>query len=406
MQTKLEQHFLQSDKGQLAEKILRNCVHCGFCTATCPTYQILGDELDGPRGRIYQIKQMLEGYPVTKETLTHLDRCLTCRACETTCPSGVEYGHLLEIGRNEVEQRVKRSISQTLLRKTLLTVLPFPTRFEALLKLGRLFKPFLPKSLKIKIPGKVQLPELALNNHKRKMLILDGCVQPSLSPGINHATRKVLDALEIELVSFSGCCGAISQHLSDEEAALRTVKNNIDRIVSEFDNGIEGIVITASGCGSMFKEYPYLLKNDATYKDKAERVASKTFDLTEVINPDVLKTKINAAKTNIAVHTPCTLQHAQQKPDNIETVLSRCGYPLTAIKDKHLCCGSAGTYSIIQPKLSAQLRQQRLTGLMAGSPALIVTANIGCLHHLNEGSNVPVRHWIEIIADDLKTSLP
>lgn len=402
MQTKIEYDFLQSEQGQLSDKILRSCVHCGFCTATCPTYQILGDELDGPRGRIYQIKQMLEGHAVTKETLTHLDRCLTCRACESTCPSGVEYGHLLDIGRTEVEKRVRRALSQTLLRKILLTILPFSTRFDSLLTLGRLFRPILPQVLKNKIPEKIKLPELSLENHSRKMLILDGCVQPSLSPEINHATKQVLDALDIELISFSGCCGAINQHLSDEDNALITIKNNIDRLVTEFNKGIEGIVMTASGCGAMFKEYPYLLRNDEVYKVKAELIASKTFDLTEVVNTDVLKTKLDISNINIAVHTPCTLQHAQRKPSNIENILSACGYQLSTIKDKHLCCGSAGTYSITQPELSKQLLQQRLSGLMVDSPELIVTANIGCLHHLDTESTVPVRHWIEIIAEHLK----
>ncbi len=402
MQTKLEQNFLQSEKGQLADKILRNCVHCGFCTATCPTYQILGDELDGPRGRIYQIKDMLEGAAVTKDTLLHLDRCLTCRACETTCPSGVEYGHLLEIGRNEVDRRVKRSLAQRILRTVLLSTLPFPNRFNTLLKLGQLFRPALPKVLKKQIPKKVKLAELSLKTHKRKMLILDGCVQPSLSPEINHATRQVLNALDIELISFSGCCGAINQHLSDEKNALATIKNNIDRLISQFDNGLEGIVMTASGCGAMFKDYPHLLRNDELYKEKAKLVADKTFDLTQVINTEELKTKLNVTQENIAVHTPCTLQHAQKLPMNIEAIFSSCGYQLSSIKDKHLCCGSAGTYSITQPKLSEQLREQRLTGLMVDQPDLIVTANIGCLHHLNAGSTVPVRHWIEIIAEDLK----
>jgi len=403
MQTKIKLDFLQTEKGQLADKILRSCVHCGFCTATCPTYQILGDELDGPRGRIYQIKQMLEGFPVTKDTLSHLDRCLTCHACETTCPSGVEYGHLLEIGRSEVEKRVKRSLAQYFLRKTLLFVLPFPKRFSTLLKLGQLFRPILPNVLKKQIPIKVELSQLALKKHSRKMLILDGCAQPALAPEINHATRQVLDALNIELVSFSGCCGAINQHLSDEDNALSIVKDNIDRLINEFSNGAEGIVMTASGCGAMFKEYPHLLRNDEKYKDKAELIANKTFDLTEVINAEKLKTKLDINKNfNIAVHTPCTLQHAQKLPSNIENILSICGYHLSTIKDKHLCCGSAGTYSITQPKLSSQLREQRLTGLMVNQPDLIVTANIGCLHHLDAGSTVPVRHWIELVAEDLK----
>ena len=402
MQTKFKIDFLQTEKGQLADKILRNCVHCGFCTATCPTYQILGDELDGPRGRIYQIKEMLEGAAVTKETLQHLDRCLTCRACETTCPSGVEYGHLLEIGKSEVEKRVQRSFSQKLLRKSLLSILPFPNRFNTLLSIGRFFRPILPTFLKKQIPVKVELDSLSLKTHKRKMLIHDGCVQPSLSPEINHATKRVLNTLEIELISFSGCCGAINQHLSDEEKALVTIKNNIDRLIFEFDNGIEGIVITASGCGAMFKDYPHLLRNDEAYTDKARIVADKTFDLTEVIHTETLKTKLNIGQSNIAVHTPCTLQHAQKLPTNIENIFSSCGYKISPIKDKHLCCGSAGTYSITQPKLSEKLREQRLSGLMINQPDLIVTANIGCLHHLNSGSTVPVRHWIEIIAEDLK----
>ena len=402
MQTRIENNFLNTEKGQLADKILRSCVHCGFCTATCPTYQILGDELDGPRGRIYQIKDMLEGAVVTKDTLLHLDRCLTCRACETTCPSGVEYGHLLEIGRSEVEKRVKRSLAQRMLRKALLHVLPFSHRFDTLLKLGQKFRPVLPAVLKKQIPKKIKLAALSLKTHKRKMLILDGCVQPSLSPEINHATRQVLNALNIELISFSGCCGAINQHLSDEVNALNLIKNNIDRLITEFDHGIEGIVMTASGCGAMFKDYPHLLRGDELYKEKAKCVADKTFDLTEVINTEVLRTKLKVNKTNIAIHTPCTLQHAQKLPTTIESVFSNCGYNLSSIKDKHLCCGSAGTYSITQPKLSKQLREQRLTGLMINQPDLIVTANIGCLHHLTAGSTVPVRHWVEIIAEDLK----
>lgn len=404
MQTKIESYFLQSEKGQLADKILRSCVHCGFCTATCPTYQILCDELDGPRGRIYQIKDMLEGQAVTKETLNHLDRCLTCRACETTCPSGVEYVHLLEIGKSEVEKRIKRSLTQQLLRKSLLFILPSAKRFNSLLSIGQLFRPLLPSVLKKKIPTKKSLPISSFKTHKRKMLILDGCVQPALSPEINHATQQVLDKLNIELISFSGCCGAIRQHLSDEENALITIKDNINRLVAAFDRGIEGIIMTASGCGAMFKEYPHLLRKDDSYNEKAKLIATKTFDLTEVINPKELKELLDTAKLDlsVAVHTPCTLQHAQKMPSNIENILSACGYQLTATLDKHLCCGSAGTYSITQPELAKKLREQRLKGLLVKQPDLIVTANIGCLHHLNEGSPVPVRHWIEVIAEHLK----
>ena len=401
MQTKIENSFLITEQGQLADSILRSCVHCGFCTATCPTYQLLGDELDGPRGRIYQIKQMLEGHPVTRETVKHLDRCLTCRSCETTCPSGVKYGELLEIGRNEIEKRVGRPLHQKLFRKGLLFILPYPLRFELLLKLGQFFRPFLFGALKKSIPAKARLLPLQLQSHKRKMLILNGCVQPALSPGINHATTRVLDVLGIELISFPGCCGAINHHLSDEENTLLTAKNNIDRILSELNQGSEGIVITASGCGAMLKEYPHLFRNDSEYKNKAEQVAKKVFDLTEIINAKELKEHLveNREEQAIAVHTPCTLQHAQKLSGKIENILTTCGYQLSAVMDKHLCCGSAGTYSITQPGLSRQLRTQRLKGLMVGQPDLIVTANIGCLLHLNQGSTVNVRHWIELIAD-------
>ncbi len=406
MQTRLEKTFLQTPDGQLADKILRSCVHCGFCTATCPTYQLLGDELDGPRGRIYQIKQMLEGNPVSSKTLQHLDRCLTCRACETTCPSGVDYVHLLEIGKHEMAKKVRRPLQQQLLRKVLLWLLPHPQRFRPLLTLGQFFRPLLPAKLKKHIPHKVALEYLEPVQCQRKMLLLDGCVQPAMAPQINLSTRRVLQATGIETISFSGCCGAIEQHLDNETAALQRVKHNIDRLLAEFERGAEGIVITASGCGAMFKDYPHLLRHDPEYLQKARQVADKTFDLLEVVEIEKLAPllKNQTMLPRIAVHTPCTLQHALKLPDKMENLLDQCGFDLARIREKHLCCGSAGTYSITQPVLSRQLQQRKLNALQGDQPDVIATANIGCLHHLGSDSAVPVKHWVEIVSTALSES--
>lgn len=404
MQTRLNKQFLDTAAGKRADSILRSCVHCGFCTATCPTYQLLGDELDSPRGRIYLIKQMLEGQTVSQETLSHLDRCLTCRACETTCPSGVEYVQLLEIGKHEASKRIRRPVKQRLLRKLLLTFLPDSKRFAYLIKLASFFKPVLPKNIKKQLPVSQTVKQPTLPEQKRKMLILEGCVQPALAPEINLVSRQVLNRLGIELVSLSGCCGAIRQHLGDEDNAQQEIKNNIDRILAAFADGIEGFLITATGCAAMVKDYPQLLQDDPVYHEKAKTIAEKSFDLSEVIDTQILKQCLKPIDTGtrVAIHTPCTLQHAMKLPDNIEQILSECGYTLTATKEKYLCCGSAGTYSLTQPRISQQLKSRKLHALAIDEPNLIVTGNIGCLKHLGSESQVPVKHWIEVIAEQLE----
>lgn len=400
MQTKISSAYSNTLAGQRAEEILRSCVHCGFCTATCPTYQLLGDELDSPRGRIYLIKQVLEGNEVSKSTQQHLDRCLVCRSCETTCPSGVEYSHLLEIGKSIVDKKVKRSLFEKIQRQLLCTILPYPKRFALVMKLGSFFKPVLPGKIKHSIP------DITGNNiwnncsQLRRMIILNGCVQPSLSPQINASTSRVLNRLGIELIDkpLAQCCGAVNQHLNDEETALQFIKQNIDEwypLLSS--NKAEAIVITASGCGAMVKEYEYMLRNDNDYAEKAKKVSQSCKDISEIIaNEDLSKLEIDTSK-NISFHSPCTLQHAQKLSGVVEDILTKAGFSLNVIKDSHLCCGSAGTYSILQAKISQQLKQNKLQSLEQDKPDLIATANIGCLHHLASGTKTEVKHWIELL---------
>ncbi len=386
-------------QAEQAESILRTCVHCGLCNATCPTYQLLHNECDGPRGRIYLIKQLLEGNEATATTQTHLDRCLTCRACETTCPSGVQYARLLDIGREQLEQQVRRPFIERSKRALLRYVLPYPQRFSPLLRLARLLKPLLPKTLAI--PNAAPQLEYTVKPQARKMLILDGCVQSLLAPNINLAAAQVLQQLGISLITApnAGCCGALSYHLSATEEGLNFARRNIDAWLPYLEQGVEKIVMTASGCGVMVKDYGDLLQHDVDYADKAQRVSTATFDLVEILlAEDLSRLKLNQTG-KIAVQSPCTLQHRQKLTGAMERVLQGLGFTLSPVADAHLCCGSAGTYSLLQAELSTQLGQNKITALEQFQPDVIVTANIGCLAHLQHKTETPVRHWIEIVAE-------
>nr|WP_212757811.1 glycolate oxidase subunit GlcF [Stutzerimonas nitrititolerans] len=389
-------------RAEEAESILRSCVHCGFCNATCPTYQLIGDELDGPRGRIYLMKQMLEGGEVTQSTQLHLDRCLTCRNCETTCPSGVQYHNLLDIGRDFIEQQVPRTLRERLVRSGLRTVVPRPALFKALLSAGNALRPLMPASLKTHLPREVRAPKARpQTRHARTVLMLEGCVQPSLSPNTNAAAARVLDRLGIGVTPAreAGCCGAVDYHLNAQEAGLDRARRNIDAWWPAIEAGAEAIVQTASGCGAFVKDYGHLLRDDPVYASKAARVSALTKDLVEVLRMTELEQLDVKADKRMAFHCPCTLQHAQKLGGAVEDVLKRLGFQLTAVPDAHLCCGSAGSYSITQPELSKQLRDNKLTALESGKPEVIVTANIGCQTHLDGAGRTPVRHWIEIVEE-------
>ncbi|AWY40125.1 glycolate oxidase iron-sulfur subunit [Pseudomonas putida] len=402
MQTTLSEKAQRLERAEEAESILRSCVHCGFCNATCPTYQLLGDELDGPRGRIYLIKQVLEGNEVTAKTQQHLDRCLSCRNCETTCPSGVNYHNLLDIGRAVVDQAVPRSTGQRLLRHGLRSLLPNPLLFKPLLKIGKSLRPVLPQTVRLKLPRHItQAKPRPTRTLARTMLMLEGCVQPSLSPNTNAATARVLDRLGISItpISQAGCCGAVDYHLDAQQAGLERARRNIDAWWPAIESGAEAIVQTASGCGAFVKEYGHLLKHDPAYAQKATRISAMSKDLVEVLQAEPLEQLGARSEQRLAFHCPCTLQHALKLGGAVESVLTRLGFHLTAVPDSHLCCGSAGTYSITQPTLSRQLRDNKMKALESGSPAVIATANIGCQTHLDSAGRTPVRHWIEVVED-------
>jgi glycolate oxidase iron-sulfur subunit len=407
MQTALADFIRDTPEGREADAILRKCVHCGFCTATCPTYLLLGDENDGPRGRIYLMKQALEGQEVTDKTRLHLDRCLTCRACETTCPSGVQYGRLLDIGRKLVEEKTARPAWERLKRRVLAEVLPRRFLFAPLVMLGRLARPFLPVRLAEAIPAPAKPGAWPAPRHARKMLALAGCVQPSLAPDINASAARVLDRVGISLIEAkgAGCCGALRFHIGYQEEGLADMRAMIDRWWPMIERGgVEAIAMTASGCGAVVKEYAHLLRHDPAYAGKAEKISAMTRDVCEVIEAEFGRIEPILARkerVRLAFHPPCTLQHGQNIKGVTEHVLARAGIELTPVPDAHLCCGSAGTYSILQPELSAQLKRNKLSALASGEPEGILTANIGCLAHLQSGAELPVRHWITALEERL-----
>jgi len=399
MQTELADFIRHTPEGREAESILRKCVHCGFCTATCPTYQVLGDDLDSPRGRIYLMKRALEGAAVTEKTRLHLDRCLTCRACETTCPSGVRYGRLLDIGRAVVESRTRRNRLERARRALLAWALPRTRLMGSALGLGRLARPLLPPSLRSKVPAERRhAGAWPAPRHRRKMLALAGCVQPALAPSINAAAARVLDRAGISLIEApgAGCCGGIRFHLNYQAEGRDDMRALIDAWWPAVERGeVEAIVMTASGCGVTVKEYGHLLAQDPAYAAKAERISAITRDLCEVIMPQMVEQR---ARGKVAFQSPCTLQHGQQLRGKVEALLRAAGYELTPVDEAHLCCGSAGTYSILQPHLAAQLLAAKVAALESGDPEVIATANIGCLMHIGAGTARPVRHWVELLA--------
>ncbi len=400
MRTQINVKYLDYPDIQEADDILRTCVHCGFCNATCPTYQELGDERDGPRGRIYLLKQMLETGDVSEKSQLHLDRCLTCRSCETTCPSGVKYGRLAEIGRDIMEEQVSRPADQRLKRWLIRQILPYPNRFRFLLRLGQLFRSFLPRDLKDQVPIKQITRPRPSQQHSRQMLVLEGCAQPSATPNTNNAAARILDKLGISLIAApdAGCCGAVSYHLPSHEEGLAFMRRNIDAWWPYIDAGVEAIVISASGCGSMVKEYGEKLKHDDAYAAKAKHISALTRDLSEIlIKEDLEKLVVKQTSRKTAVHCPCSLQHAQQLGDHVEEILQRTGIELSKTQNGHLCCGSAGTYSLLQPKLSQQLLTNKIIDLTIDNPEQIVTANVGCQLHLGSHASIPVKHWIELL---------
>ena len=413
METHLADFIRHTTAGREAEEILRRCVHCGFCTATCPTYQLLGDELDGPRGRIYLIKQVLEGVEPTEKTRLHLDRCLSCRSCETTCPSGVQYTRLLDIGREVVESKVPRTGSDAFMRGALRNLIPRSTLFGAAMKMGQAVRLLLPGVLRAKVPPLSSAGPAPRGGHARKMIALAGCVQPSMYPNINGATARVLDRLGIEMVepAGAGCCGAVRAHLNAAEGARDDARRNIDAWWPLLEGGAEGLVMTASGCGSHVLEYAHLLQDDPDYAMKAARVVLATRDISEVIAAEAegLAPLLQACRPlpegerPLAFHSPCSLQHGLKIRGTVESLLTEAGYTLTAVADSHLCCGSAGTYSVLQPALSQRLLENKLGALSVGGPAVIASANVGCIGHMQGATDLPVKHWIEVLDERLSS---
>ena len=406
MQTNIIKSLQHTKTGQQANDILRSCVHCGFCNATCPTYQLLGDELDGPRGRIYLIKQVLEGTQPTQKTKQHLDNCLNCLNCETTCPSGVQYHHLLEIGQTLTTEQVQLPWRKKLLRQLILNIMPYPKRFNFFVNIGVSVKALLPDNLSKLLPvDHQQTLFFKPQKQSRKMLLLQGCVHNAISPDIHQKTSQLLDKLGIEVVNEKepACCGALTHHLQAESQTINLIKKNIDAWFDSIEQGFEAIISNASGCGVMVKDYPRLVEkylgNESSYYEKALKVAAITQDISQVLNSeDLSPLELDANYKNIAYHPPCSLQHGQHLPEIVEQILTSLGATLSPVQDKHLCCGSAGSYSLFNPKISHELRDNKLNNLQKNDADVIATANIGCLHHLQTESKVPVKHWLQLIS--------
>jgi len=400
MDITLAKPFAQLEQAQVAADIVRNCVHCGFCTATCPTYQLLGEESDSPRGRIYLIRELLEKGTATAKTRLHLDRCLLCRACETTCPSGVHYSRLLETGRELLEQVQARPGINTLRRKTVAKALVQTPIFEAVVKTGVRGRKLLPAPIRKQLPTELPRAPWPAARHARKMLVLGGCVQGALSPQTNQSAAQLLDSIGITLLreNKTGCCGAVGLHTHDHAMGLQHARQRIDLWTPLLDEGVEAILFTASGCGVTIKDYGFLLKDDPDYAEKATKVSALAKDISEVVldNIDQLNPGIGQGR-KIAFHPPCTLQHGLKLNGTVEKILSIAGFELLPVNDSHLCCGSAGTYSLFQPDISSQLRANKLEALQRHAPEIIATANIGCQQHLKTKANVEVVHWVELL---------
>ncbi len=403
MQTNLTPRQQQSPHAVAVESILRKCVHCGFCNATCPTYQLRGDELDGPRGRIYQMKQYFEGAEANPQILKHLDRCLTCRACETTCPSGVKYSHLLEIGREAIETELPRPAWDRLRRKAIVAFINSGWLFALSIRIGQFFAPLMPQALRAAVPAKQPPVTRREGKHARKMLMLAGCVQPAVTPNTNHLAVNLLDRLGIEVIELEGkyCCGAAAAHTSAPDYSLEQVKRLIDAWWPHVEAGAEAVIVTATGCGTSVRDYGRLLADDPDYAERAQRVSELYRDLIEVVEAEADQLDFGAnAVRRVAVHTPCSMQHGLGLNGRVEALLARAGYQICRVEEAHICCGSAGTYSMLQPKLSGQLRRNKIRALSVEKPEVIATANVGCQLHIAQGNPVPVRHWIELLQAD------
>ena len=412
MQTALADFIRDTPQGREANEILRSCVHCGFCLPACPTYQLLGDELDSPRGRIYQIKQLLEGAPVSARTQLHLDRCLTCRACESACPSGVQYGRLLDIGRAVSEPRLPRTPRVRLTRYLLHKVVPHTRRVRALLGLARALRGVLPRALRARLPAaaaplpavlKARRPHWPAPRHARRVVLLEGCVQPALAADINPATAQLLDRIGVSALRASacGCCGMLDHHLTEHAAALVAMRRNVDALWPHVEAGAEAIVLTASACASMVADYGRLLRDEPDYAERALRISALTRDVSQLLAGEgaaLGAALLPAAGVRVAFQSPCSLQHALKVRGVVEGLLSTAGFTLTPVADGQRCCGSAGSYSLLQPQLSGELLRMKVQALEAGRPDVIATANIGCLVHLRGGTSVPVCHWVQLLA--------